>query len=278
MVAPDLRNVYVRYPDAVILNRGGQKIVFAHESPEHGSCVVKYSVCQDLKSLERIKREVSVLSSIDSEYFPKIYKFEIEEPSTFYILEERIESTPLSKKLGDYTSLECSINLISDLIQGLKIIWEKDIVHRDLKPDNILIRPTGKPVIIDLGIARLLNDESITDTHFGHGPATMIYAAPEQLLNKKRDIDIRTDQFNLGIIFGQLILAGDHPFDSLSTAGVNIAQNILDGSWQQDRIEAQTNYCVFQTIRVLLGQNPYLRFRTIHSLEKAFSECKDSII
>lgn len=62
------------------------------------------------------------------------------------------------------------------------------------------------PCIIDLGIARFLDLESLTRTISPMGPCTPIYAAPEQLTNNKALIDPRTDFFGLGIIALELYL------------------------------------------------------------------------
>lgn len=79
--------------------------------------------------------------------------------------------------------------MFGSLVEGLSIIWDKNIVHRDLKPENIIIRPDGMPCIIDLGIARFLDLESLTRTISPMKWQPPIYAAPEQLTNNKALID-----------------------------------------------------------------------------------------
>lgn len=66
--------------------------------------------------------------------------------------------------MDKFRTPEAIFQLMSHLIEGLSIIWDKGIVHRDLKPENIIIREDGKPCIIDLGIARFLDQESLTNT------------------------------------------------------------------------------------------------------------------
>ena len=94
----------------------------------------------------------------------------------------------------------------------LDVIWRRNVVHRDIKPANILITPAGEPRVIDLGIARFLDDTSLTASIACCGPATPIYAAPEQLINRKAMINVRTDFFLLGILVLEL-MHGFHPFD-----------------------------------------------------------------
>ena len=54
------------------------------------------------------------------------------------------------------------------------------VVHRDLKQDNILVAEAGEPVLLDFGIATLLDDES-HETDEGHSSDRMLtpsYASP----------------------------------------------------------------------------------------------------
>jgi serine/threonine-protein kinase len=181
------------------LPKGGQKTVQLAEHPEVGLVVIKRGEIRSFTSLERIKREVELLSELKSEYYPQQYQFNIDvKKKEFEIVEDYIEGKVLREVLGDYRSSKEIFKLISTIAKGLSIIWNRNIVHRDLKPENIIIRPNGVPCIIDLGIARFIDLESLTKTISPMGPCTPIYAAPEQLTNSKALIDPRTDFFGLG--------------------------------------------------------------------------------
>lgn len=183
----------------------GQKSVFIVEieSVEYALKIIKLTD-------ERTFREIEIHKKYDSNIgLPKIIKVEKFENETI-IMEEYIDGDDLSNLLHNYLGNENKIlKLIYDISLILKPIWEDQYVHRDLKPQNIRIRKNGLPVVLDFGIARSLNDETITVA--GTQPYTWCYASPEQILGNKDLISYRTDFFCLGIIAHKLFF-GTLPF------------------------------------------------------------------
>ncbi len=157
--------------------------------------------------LERIRREVELLSTLDSEFYPKQYHFNIDiKTKEFIIVEEYIEWATLREKMATINSVSDIFWLLNKIVQGLDIIWARGVVHRDLKPENIIIRPDWMPCIIDLGIALFAGMERLTQSINPFWPCTPPYASPEQLMNKKHLIDQRSDFFALWIICLELYL------------------------------------------------------------------------
>lgn len=100
-------------------------------------------------------------------------------------------------------------SLIFKIAEGLKYAHsvQKPLLHLDLKPSNILLSEDGEPKIADWGMAKVLSFSGITDGRArGYTP---LYAAPEQLNNER--VDVRTDVFQLGQIFYELV-EGKPPF------------------------------------------------------------------
>lgn len=261
------RIIFKRYPDAKLIKTGGQKAVFLIKHPKYGQSVLKIGECTTPKSLERISREVNTLREIDSPYYPKNYEFEIFDKNKFLIIEQYVDSKTLTDCMSNFFRPLQALSLLSELVNGLNILWDKQIVHRDIKPDNLLITTTGKVIIIDLGIARLLLLESVTESNLPSGPATPNYAAPEQLKNRKAMIDPRTDQFNLGIVTLQLLLKGKHPFDPRVVGeGSSIVENILAGRYHSEIFDDKEYLPMKPLIVKLLGSEPFMRFRNIDTL------------
>lgn len=263
-------DILAMYPGASRLGGGAQKQVWSVDDPHYGPCVLKIGAYPSPDILERISREVAVLRGLRSDRFPRCYDFQVVDDHRFFILEERIDGEPLSCRLAQYTEPAVAVRLVTVVAGGLVDLWAIRVVHRDVKPANLIIARDGQPRIIDLGIARLLDDTSLTRSHAPWGPCTPNYAAPEQLENRKNDISHRTDQFALGIILAQLLLGGTHPFEPTQVGGPSIPENILTGRWARTAVGTRSGEVVVVVGR-MLGSQPHERYRRPQDLMAALA-------
>lgn len=249
------------------MDRGGQKIVYSAEHPHYGSVVLKRGTYPHPGALERISREVGLLASINSPYYPRHYGFIVEAAErSFLIIEERIDGQPLATCMERFSCESEIISLLKLLIEALGILWNQRVVHRDIKPQNIIIRPDNRPVVIDLGIARLLDLSSLTIAGAPIGPCTMQNASPEQLRNRKQIIDIRADFFAIGLLALHLYL-GFHPFDPARVGqGDSIPDNILNARFVPPGTKEGTSAEFTGLVERLLQTEPHQRFRTQDAL------------
>ncbi|HET9031597.1 MAG TPA: serine/threonine-protein kinase [Dokdonella sp.] len=89
------------------------------------------------------------------------------------------------------------VHLIEQICDAVAHAHQNLLVHRDLKPANILVSDEGVPVLLDFGIAKLLDtDDAVTRT--GLRAMTPHYAAPEQIDGAA--ITTATDVYALGVI------------------------------------------------------------------------------
>lgn len=276
----DCEDVLHQYPGFTLIYRGGQRVVYKVDHPEYGIAVLKighYRTADNPEEwdLKRIEREVGIYRSIDSPYYPKNHDFQLIDQGRYIIIEEFIDSLPLSRCMERFEKPITALGLMKTLVVGLQILWSKGIVHRDLKPDNILITSDGSPKIIDLGIARITDSTSLTGTFVG-GPLSVDYAAPEQLRYDKKSIDFRTDQYNTGIILAQLLLKGTHPFDPQLVGGDSIASNILKGNWCKKTFEGNFQP-IYPFLQKCLGQQPHQRFRKYDMMMNAINSCMEAL-
>jgi len=256
-----MKEVFDACKNVELIFEGGQKKVYKGLHPKYGSVVLKTGAITAGVALERINREVNFLRETTSPYFPKNFEFFVDDKrKEFLIVEEYIESRKVNELPNFYWTEERIMDLLNELVQGLRTIWDQNIVHRDLKPDNILITSEFKPKIIDLGIARFIEYNSLTKSIALWGPCTPIYASPEQLLNKKKLINMRTDFFSLGIVLLELHL-GFHPFHP-DKVGNNksIPENIVIGNYVSPLYKDGTSKPVANLIQKMLKTELFERF------------------
>lgn len=130
------------------LPSGGQKNIQLAKHSALGLVVIKKGAIKNFTSLERIKREIELLSELKSKFYPQQYHFNINiKTKKFEIVEDYIEGSPLRDSIKSFTTVEQIFTLLIKLIKRLSIIWNRNIVHRDLKPENIIIKKNESPCI-----------------------------------------------------------------------------------------------------------------------------------
>ena len=131
--------------------------------------------------------EASVLAHIGSHPQIPQLKAHFEEEQQFYLVQEFIEGTLLSKEMKGKQrwSQKSAIAFLEDILPVLKFIHDNQVIHRDLKPENIIRRQSdNKLVLIDFGsvkkITKLQEEEEQEHTGFTVAIGTPSYMPIEQ--------------------------------------------------------------------------------------------------
>ena len=96
------------------------------------------------------------------------------------------------------------LRLLQQVCRAVHYAHQRLVIHRDLKPGNVLVRNDDSPVLLDFGIAKLLDDEaSGQQTQSGMPWFTPAYASPEQ--RGGRHISTATDIYALGVLMHQML-------------------------------------------------------------------------
>lgn len=121
-----------------------------------------------------------------------------------------VEGQTLASVLGPghRYDLATAVDLIRQSVAGASALWAQQTAHRDLTPNNILVSPSDQLVIVDLGLARALDDATITTLPT---PGTPGWMSPEQVGTNPTHGDWRSDQFVLGLS-AYWLLTGSQPF------------------------------------------------------------------
>lgn len=197
------------------LGTGGFACTFLVE--EHGKRHALKVIDPNVADTSRVHRELAALQRVNH---PGVVRFRdfgtIEhEGDTFeWITMDFVEGETLDAYLrnGGALSSADALRLIRKLVEGASAIWEQRTAHRDLSPKNIMCRPNGDPVIVDLGLARHVDDETLTALPT---PGTPGWMSPEQVGSTPTHGDWRSDQFVIGSI-AYLLLTRVRPYSGRS--------------------------------------------------------------
>lgn len=89
-----------------------------------------------------------------------------------------------------------------DIALALDHAHRHGVTHRDIKPENILIDREGRVHLIDFGVARFVDDMTLTST--GALVGTPMYMSPEQVTGRLT-VDHRTDVYSLGLVLYEVL-------------------------------------------------------------------------
>jgi len=133
-----------------------------------------------------------------------------------YIVYEFIDGETLRDLLGrGRLEQRAALALFCRVCDAVDCAHRAGIIHRDLKPGNILIDTSGKPHVVDFGMAKMPTAD-LTLIGTGEIAGTPQYMSPEQAAGANRSISKATDVYALGVILYEL-LAGKRPFQSTSS-------------------------------------------------------------
>ena len=166
---------------------------------------LKIVECEDL---ERIIREMKMLSELDNEHVIKVYQI-YEDDNNYLIIMEYCEGGELFNYIVKKQRLSENETAFFyyQIIEGIEYIHSKGIAHRDLKPENLLLDKDKKIKIIDFGLSNYFDGVQKLETPCG----SPCYASPEMVGGHKYN-GFFIDVWATGIILFAM-LCGYLPFE-----------------------------------------------------------------
>jgi serine/threonine-protein kinase len=201
------------YAAATVIFTGGQGAVFRATTPEGGTHALKiYFPDPDAPVDERTNREVAALGRLRAD---TLVSLESDGHVSFrgslcrYVATSFIDGESLASALrrSGPRPLGAVARIGIDIADAIGLLWSERIVHRDVTPNNVMLKPNGHAVLIDLGLARHTALASVSRPHEAWG--TRGYLSPEQHAGV-RALTCKADVFSLGIVLQQALL-GAHP-------------------------------------------------------------------
>ena len=180
-----------------------------------------------------------------------------------YMVMEYVDGMTLKKYLaakGKPLELEELLGYTLKVLRALHVAHEKGIIHRDIKPQNVMVLGDGKIKVMDFGIAKLPNTETVTVTDKAVG--TVYYMSPEQASGE--DLDPRSDIYSLGAMMYELA-TGEMPFVGESPVSI-LMKHIKDPLVPPRVVNPKIPVGLEQIIMCAMSKKPQDRFESVDEM------------
>ena len=181
--------------------------------------------------LQRFERERDILGALNHPHIARLYDAGVADDGQPYLALEYVQGLTITEYANrGLLDARARVKLLRQVMDAVQYAHANLVIHRDLKPGNVLVTDEGKALLLDFGIAKLLQAESSEAqstelTRLGGGALTPQYAAPEQISGLS--ISIATDVWALGVLLFEL-LAAQRPFESASRSETETAVLSVD--------------------------------------------------
>jgi serine/threonine protein kinase len=209
-----------RYRIDGVLGTGGMGRVYRAEHTGIGRSVAIKMLHADLgrnpEAAARFQREAMASGRLDHTNIVGVSDFGMLEGRPYLVM-EALEGESLGHRLERDKVLpwQEAIQILKQVLQGLKHAHDRGVVHRDIKPDNIFLTKKDDALVVkllDFGIAKLYagDPDDPMSTRTGLTVGTPTYLSPEQAVGAA--ITPPSDLYSATVVLYEM-LAGRPPFD-----------------------------------------------------------------
>ena len=179
-------------------------------------------LADDPTFVSRFRREALAAARLVHPNIVQVFDFGFDEGHhQHFIVMEHVPGHSCAELLRDrgHLDVEQGVEIVAQACRGLDYAHRNGVVHRDVKPGNLLVSGADVVKLADFGIARAVDQSSITQV--GSVLGTAAYLAPEQA--RGEEAGPRADLYSLGVVAYQL-LSGRLPYEANSLSELALKQ------------------------------------------------------
>ena len=155
---------------------------------------------------ERMRRERQILSDLDHPNIAGLLDGGTTSEGQPYLVMDYVDGVEITTFARD-VAIADRLHLIQQVARALHFAHRHLVVHRDLKPANVLVRADGTPILLDFGIAKLVDPEGADADGRTQAWFTPGYASPEQ--RRGEPVNTSSDIYSLGQLMAE-VLSGEY--------------------------------------------------------------------
>ena len=197
------------------LGRGGMAEVYKAYHPQlerYAAVKVLHGFLAEGADFQaRFQREAKAIAALRHPNIVQIYDIDSDDDNYFMVM-EFVDGGTLKDRLIQSSGplgIKEMAHIFREVASALDYAHRHGVLHRDIKPANVLLSESGRVVLTDFGIARIVSETQFTVT--GTLVGTPAYMSPEQ--GKGMSIASPSDIYSLGIILYEMV-TGKVPFDA----------------------------------------------------------------
>ena len=163
------------------------------------------------KAREHLAQERQILANLTHPYIAKVLDGGSTPRGRPYLVMAHVLGCQIDQYCRDKKLATAEIlRLYLHVCEPVAYAHQQLVVHCDLKPSNVLIDDSGRPVLLDFGIARLID---ASDSEGSIKAFTPRYASPEQ--QRGAPVSTTTDVYSLGVMLRELITVPNREIDAV---------------------------------------------------------------
>ncbi len=200
-----------------ILHRIGSGGIGAVYSAEHVSLghriavkLLRGAAAADASETARLRREAQVQVSIEHPNIIRTLDLDQTPDGSIYVVMELLHGISLAERLREGpVPPGQAVYIFVRMCRALEAAHRMGVIHRDLKPGNVFLCFDGSVKVLDFGMSKFAQAESLTQE--GYTLGTPEYMSPEQCIGAP--LDPRSDLYAFGVLMYET-LTGDIPIQS----------------------------------------------------------------
>jgi len=201
---------------------------------------------------QRFKTERQILARLDHRNIARLLDGGATSGGVPYVVMELVQGEPIDQYC-DSRRLPARerVQLFLQVCAAVSYAHQHLVVHRDLKPNNILVTADGSVKLLDFGIAKLLESNTITgttgdETRTQLRAMTLDYASPEQ--GSGSPVTTVSDVYSLGVVLYRL-LTGQSPYGKRENDAQRMAEILSDATPTRPNVDGDLDNILLMALR-----------------------------